>query len=521
VRNWGEGLGASADAIPPSVFKVGDRNQSIYGFRDADVGVLDEAVNFIRGLRPDGDPWRAISVSFRSVASLLAFVNDVFGAVAASASARPDGFVFRETDRFPVADATVPSSSAEPALGLIVGDSAKQAAERVADEVVQVLSTMTVRDRVLGTRRPARPADVAILFRSRDSHREFEAALERCGVSTYVYKGLGFFDADEVQDGLALLRFLADPLSDLRAAALLRSRLVRLSDSGVARLAPQLSAAIVGAELPAAAESLTGEDRDVLLRLRHDVPKWLAQVDRTPPWDLLSAILQETAYAFETRGPAERQARENLKKLGAMVRRFQNRGYATLARVADHLDQLAVGDESNAAIDAQDAVSLMTVHAAKGLEFPVVFLVNLGRGTGGVRAPIRVATDPGGEAAISIADYQSEADEDAQARDREETKRLLYVAMTRARDRLYLSATLADGTCRMGRGSLGEVLPATIRELFVQAGPVEGDQRDRTLEWSGPDGRVHQLRVPAPASIPHRLQHTATPTHLVDDFTVL
>ena len=95
-------------------------------------------------------------------------------------------------------------------------------------------------------------------------------------------------------------------------------------------------------------------------------------------------MLAETAYAFETRGPGRRQARENLKKLRGMVGRFQNRGYATLARVADHLDELAVGDESNAAIDARDAVSLMTVHAAKGLEFPIVFVVNLGRGTGGV-----------------------------------------------------------------------------------------------------------------------------------------
>ena len=66
----------------------------------------------------------------------------------------------------------------------------------------------------------------------------------------------------------------------------------------------------------------------------------------------------------------------------------------------------------------------------------------------------------GGEPSVAIADYQSEADEDAQAREREETKRLLYVALTRARDRLYLSATVKDGVCRMGTGSLGEVLPA-------------------------------------------------------------
>jgi ATP-dependent helicase/nuclease subunit A len=149
------------------------------------------------------------------------------------------------------------------------------------------------------------------------------------------------------------------------------------------------------------------------------------------------------------------------------VRRAENRGYATLARIADHLERLAVGDESNAAIDAIDAVSLMTVHAAKGLEFPIVFLVNMGRGTGGFRAPIRVVDDPIGDASVAIADYQSEADEDAQAREREESKRLLYVALTRARDRLYLSGALKDGVCRFGRGSLGEVLPAGVKSRFV------------------------------------------------------
>ena len=111
----------------------------------------------------------------------------------------------------------------------------------------------TVRDRATGVARPAQPADIAILFRSRDTHREFEKALERRGVSTYVYKGLGFFDADEVQDAVALLRYLADPLSDLRAAAFLRSRLVRLSDPALARAGAATSrGAARRAEPPAA-----------------------------------------------------------------------------------------------------------------------------------------------------------------------------------------------------------------------------------------------------------------------------
>ena len=111
---------------------------------------------------------------------------------------------------------------------------------------------------------PCEPADIGILFRSRESHREFEAALERRGVSTYVYKGLGFFEADEIQDVVALLRFLADPTSDLRAAAFLRSRIVRLSDDGVRRLSGVLATAIVAADVPAAFERLSSEDRAVL-----------------------------------------------------------------------------------------------------------------------------------------------------------------------------------------------------------------------------------------------------------------
>ena len=136
-------------------------------------------------------------------------------------------------------------------------------------------------------------------------------------------------------------------------------------------------------------------------------------------------------------GLRARQARENLKKLRGLVRRAQNNGYATLHRIVSHLDRLAIGDESNAVIDAGDAVHLMTVHAAKGLEFPIVFVVNLSRGTGNRRHPIRVAAaDAGDEVSVSVGDFESESDEGQAAMEREETKRLLYVALTRARDRL-------------------------------------------------------------------------------------
>src|SRR5207247_708046 len=127
----------------------------------------------------------------------------------------------------------------------------------VAGEIRSLRSGATVGDRTTGVRRQARAADSAILFRSRDSHREYEAALDRRGVPTYVYKGLGFFDADEIQDAVALLRFLADPTSDMRAAAFMRSRIVPLVDGAVARLAPRPARARTDAHPPAGGSPTT------------------------------------------------------------------------------------------------------------------------------------------------------------------------------------------------------------------------------------------------------------------------
>src|SRR5262245_26722478 len=466
VKSWGQGMGAAHDSIAPSIFIVGDRKQSIYGFRDADVSLVDEAAGFIAGLRQGSETRRAITVSFRAAPGILAFVNDVFDAIVAAEciSDRRDGFRYDDRDRFPIEE--VQRQPGFDGVYAISGDTVAESADLVAQEIVALLAGATVRDRATGLSREARAADIAILFRSRDSHRDFEAALERRGIVTYVYKGLGFFDADEVQDAVALLRYLADPLSNLRAAAFLRSRIARISDNALALLGSSSASTLLEQDTPPCFVRLTDEDRRVLERLRAAVPRWLSWVDRVTPSALLDAVLRETAHVYETLGPRRRQARENLKKLGGMMRLAQHRGYATLARIAEHLERLAVGDESNAAIDAIDAVSLMTVHAAKGLEFPIVFVVNMGRGTGGVRPPIRVSDTAAGDAAVAIADYQSEADEDAQARDREESKRLLYVALTRARDRLYLSMTLKDGAIRMGRGSLGEVLPGFVKDMF-------------------------------------------------------
>jgi ATP-dependent helicase/nuclease subunit A len=481
VESWGEGAGlASSGPLPPSIFIVGDRKQSIYAFRDADVSILDDARRYIEALRPDGDARRTISRSFRSVPALLAFVNDVARDIP-KVDHRRDAFRYAEEDQFPV-DRNI----GEAPLGLITADGPESCAEATAVEIARLLEEETVvRDKTTGVVRRMTSSDVAILFRTRDSHREYEAALERRGIGAYVYKGLGFFDADEIKDVLALLWYLADPLSDMRAAALLRSRVGRISDEALRRLAPHIAAALGGS--PPVAE-LDAADAATLSRLRDACARWRHLVDRLPPAELLDLVLADSAYFVEMRGPRWPQARENLKKIRALIRRIQNRGYATLGRIAAHLDRLAVGDESNAVIDAMDAVNLLTVHAAKGLEFPVVFVVNLARGTGGFRDPIRVVAGAGdADVSVAVGDFRSDADEDAAAKEGEESKRLLYVALTRARDRLYLGSVLKDGTLQPGRGSLAAVLPQTLIDQFGATGEV--------AEWRASSGAVHRIRV--------------------------
>jgi ATP-dependent exoDNAse (exonuclease V) beta subunit len=499
VRAWGEGLGLADEApLRPSIFIVGDRKQSIFGFRDAEVAVLDDAAEAIAALRDGEDPLRNIRQSFRSAPPLLAFANDVFHEVV-KAPDRPDAFRYDARDEFPLDTDTgagtgdqTGGGTSEPVLGLIADDEARACAAAAAAEISRLLEGGTVRDRQTGLPRLMRPADVAILFRSRSSHREFERALESRGIPSYVYKGLGFFDEDEVIDIVALVRYLSDPASNLRAAALLRSRFVRLSDPGLQRLAPALASALSDPRAQAVVGDLDAEDQRVLGAIRASAPAWLALADRMPPAELVDRVLTETAYAFEIRGARAEQARENVKKMRAIIRRLQNRGYLTLGRLAAALDQLAAGDESNAVVDALDAVSLMTVHSAKGLEFPVVFVVNLARGAGGAPDPIRIAPNAPDEEAVAVGDFQAEFDEDVGDRDSEELKRLLYVAITRARDRLYLASATKKGVLVAGRGSLASVLPKTLRDAVARAAQPDASGAD--IEWQAASGRTHRFR---------------------------
>ena len=498
VKSWGEGKGlANEGPLAPSIFIVGDRKQSIYRFRDADVSILQDATDKIAVLRgPETEQGRQdvrqnIAHSFRASPQLLSFLNDLFSAVEKSPE-RCDAFRFEEMDHFPVG-VNIEADS-DPALGLLIADSVDVCANAVAAEVQKLLETLKIKDPYTGSERKVEPADIAVLFRSRASHRVIENALTRYRIPTCVYKGLGFFDAEEVKDVRALLRYLSNPASELRAAGLMRSRFIGLSDFALVVLSGQLANVLVETASDDVMSQLHGRDRVFLTHAQTEIPRWLAMVDRVPPSEVLDHIIASSAYPVELdTGPTEQQ-KENLKKIRGLVRRAQNRGYATMRRVADHID-LTSGDVSNAVVDAFDAVNLMTIHAAKGLDFPVVMVVDLGRGTGIRTPPIRVVPETRtGSPSVSVWPYQTAEDkDDERLQELEETKRLLYVATTRARDRLYFSAVMDCDVIRFNRGSLGEVFP----ETFVRAMERGAVGLGGSVEWTGISGRNHQFSVPS------------------------
>ena len=250
--------------------------------------------------------------------------------------------------------------------------------------------------------------------------------------------------------------------------------------------------------------TLSPHDRDIVINRLPKVRDWIGIADRIPPSDLLQRIIEETDYAACFIGRHGNQGWENLKKVLELIRRAQNRGYMTCARLSEYLDYASAGEESLAALETTDAVSLMTIHASKGLEFKAVFVVNMDQTLRTDTSLPRIKEHADGTIDVYATEKVERTGPD---RALEEEKRLLYVALTRAKDYLVLSSL--DATHRERHATFNNLLPKSLRELLPEAATTDAPE----LAWK-PASDTHRLRVIRPASSPqHYHGTTTTPSH--------
>ncbi|WP_242347124.1 UvrD-helicase domain-containing protein, partial [Anaeromyxobacter terrae] len=474
----------------PILVAVGDLKQSIYRFRGADVAVFARLVR-----RLDAGEGRVLYLSdnHRSAPAVVDLVNEVF----ARCMRPPDGASPRDDEiRFSDADRLVPHrpEGSRPACELLEDAGEGNAAERRRREadaiarrieaVVAGTAGVAVRERGDGPGggervRCPRLGDVAILFRRLTQIGEYERALRAAGIPYRLARGGGFYQAPEVRDLGELLATLADPADAIGWAAVLRSPMCGVSDSTlllaaraglgwIARahagglpdeILRALSADGAGALAPGAAEQavrgVPAEDWARLARLLEVWRELHALRDRLAPDALLGRAVERLDLdAALLAGPDGERRAMNVAKAVALAARFAADG-GTAAELARHLRAQAARPprEPEAEVESGDAVAILTVHQAKGLEWPVVFVPDLGaRARSDAR---RALLDPAGRVCAMRYDAAAERfDETASVRDARdherrasaaESRRLLYVAMTRARDHLVLSGEASNG----------------------------------------------------------------------------
>jgi len=448
-------------AAGPSLFAVGDEKQSIYGFRGAVVDVFRTTAERLGGALPLG-------VSYRAVPGILRFVN-AMGArmLAMPASGREPGLwtpfdeahALRPHRAEPVGNVPVRlvSLAAEHERRRAAGGRWRMAEAR---ELEARVLAQVIEELVSDREAPVRHADIAVLFRALAQVKTYEYGLARCQIPYYVVKGRGFFQSQEVRDVVHLLAAIADPSDELALAGLLRSPFFAVPDDALWRLAQPR-----GGDKASLRRGLARSDDPEAGRIRELLDRLRRLRDRVSIAELLSDALAATTLeaVLLAQFHGEQQV-ANVRKVLDLARAFERRHASGVAAFVRWLRRLDTGGrqepEAQLASEQGDVVRLMTIHQAKGLEFPVVILVDLGRRLEVDNATVSiddrlglVAAPHHGAGAHTLRSAQVERHRARlRERARAEHARLFYVACTRAQDRLILLEGKGDPKALAGEG---------------------------------------------------------------------
>jgi ATP-dependent helicase/nuclease subunit A len=430
------------------LFAVGDHKQSIYRFRGANV-------HLFRGLRNQvpHDGRQGLTVNFRSQPAILDFANALLG---------------RAMEAYEPLHPHHRQLNAGPCVEFLWSprydrENATESRRREAEWIARRIAAMIDREALVAERtdggerlRPVRRGDVVLLFRAMSNVHLYEAALRNHGLDYYLVGGRAFFAQQEIYDLLNLLRALENPQDAVCLAGTLRSPFCCLSDEALYVLGRCRGGLWGGLHDDATFARLPENQRPTAERARRHLGAWRGVKDRLPIAALLGRVFDDSGYdaatQFEFLGDRKLA---NLWKLTDLARTFDRSGLFGLAefiaRLADLVKAQPREEQAATQPESADVVRLMTIHQAKGLEFPVVFVPDVAAAGRDARHPAAVWSGPLGCVARPPADDDPPPFPDLGWRlwragetveDYHEDLRALYVACTRAQDYLVLSAAL-------------------------------------------------------------------------------
>jgi ATP-dependent helicase/nuclease subunit A len=515
-----DGPSGAAASTDDRLFFVGDVKQAIYGFRGGDVQVFNAARRTVRHSVE-------LSTNYRSRPELIAFFNRFFSDVLGPDT--PD----RPTWEAPFAALAAGRTDAGGTVRVATYERSSTDAVREAAWIARLLQ-----EEVLGgsgayagmnlhdtAAHPGPP--VAILLRRRSHLRTYEAALRARGLAYVVVGGVGFWSRPEVVDIANVLHALARN-DEISLVGALRSPLFGLTDSDLWALA---TGRALGRFASADIDSVALGTNDARARVRTAQRDWRGLVqlkDHVSVAELLHAVLERTRQAWVQgyAAPGGRGA-ANLERLLGLADRYEQRGGSLDAFAAHLLDRVNsdAGDAEAAVPTTSARIAILTVHASKGLEYPVVILPDLGSrwshngDPGGV---LRRRVGANWELACEVPDRFAPVDRLAKPGllgilrahgaevEAAEARRLFYVACTRARDHLVLVGARRAKAPELSRaGSWSDLLfahealhaedpPWLVREVLEDT-PAAGPPPDPPAPLAPPPADLAQRLAPVRA----------------------
>jgi len=394
---------------------VGDDDQSIYSWRGAEVAnILKFEKDF------PGAKVIRLEQNYRSTSHILAAA---------------DGLIANNAGRL---GKTLWTEAGDGEKVRVIGVwDGPEEARRIGDEI----EGMQARGRPL--------SDIAILVRAQFQTREFEERFIAIGLSYQIIGGFRFYERAEIRDSLAYLRLIHQPADDLAFERIVNTPKRGLGDKAVATIhaaaRAQQQPLLIAAASMLDSDELQPRARNSLARFIADVARWRKMAGEIPHAELARTVLEESGYTAMLQAERTAEASGRLDNLAELARAMEE--YENLSAFLEHVSLVMDNDEDR----SRDKVTIMTIHAAKGLEFDTVYLPGWEEGI----FPSQRSLDEGGLASL------------------EEERRLAYVAITRARRR----ATVIHAANRRIYGQWTSSIPSR----FVAELPKANIEEETTM----------------------------------------